>query len=67
MWHVVEIGTGASSNIMEFMIDSETDITNEPTEYGTIAPGSIAYTNEPGGTGMEKMFMKASNGTWNEM
>lgn len=68
-WHMMVAGQpgAASSNYFEFMLDDEADINTEPTEFGTIAPGSVAYTNKPGSIGMEKMFMKCSNGTWNEM
>lgn len=69
MWHVTVAGQpgAASSNYYEFMLDEEADINTEPTEYGSIAPGSVAYVNEPGGTAMDKMFMKCADGTWNEM
>lgn len=46
----------------EFMIDSISDIDNEPTQYGSIAPGSFAYTG-----GYDTIFQKDVNGQWIEV
>lgn len=45
----------------EFMIDSISDLENEPTEYGSIAPGSFAYT-----AGYDAIFQKNSINEWVE-
>lgn len=68
-WTMIKKGQdhGVNSAYMELMIDSPSDINNEPTEYGPIAPGSVAYTCEPGGTALDQLFMKAADGTWVEM
>lgn len=64
MWTLMKEG-GDAENFgaahKEFMIDSISDIDNEPTQYGSIAPGSFAYT-----AGYETIFQKNANGEWVE-
>lgn len=46
----------------EFLLESDSEIANEPEDQQPIAPGSVAYT-----AGLARMWMKNLNGTWTEM
>lgn len=68
-WHLMRHGqTNQNQDYMEFMLDDEsTDIMTEPTEFGKIPMGSIAYSVEPGSTALNMLWMKCADGTWIEM
>lgn len=68
-WHLMKSGTDHQNQpYMEFMLDDETnDILNEPTEFGSIPMGSVAYANQPGSEALNMLWMKAADGTWVEM
>ena len=45
-WHLIKSGEDGSNSgyaYKEFLLDAESDITNEPTEFGPIAIGSRAH------------------------
>lgn len=68
-WTVMKMnppGT-AQSNYYEFMIDSESDIYNPPTDI-KIAPGSVAYDCDPSASfALEHLWMLSHDGVWVEM
>lgn len=60
-WHLMRKNNGESVHLdyLEWMLDSDKDLTNgtEPKKSGSI--GSIAYT-----AGFAKMWQKGSDGKW---
>lgn len=60
-WHLIARGNGYNSNYMEFLIDSDSDISSPPENYH-YAPTSIAHT-----PGYAKMWEADAEGEWVEI
>ena len=64
-WHLIKSGGDGEEfgfAHKEFLIDSESDISTEPTAYGPIAIGSRAHI-----AGFEKEYEKCNNGSWQQV
>ena len=62
-WHlmnVAEVNSNWGAH-KEFQMDNASEIANEPTDQGSIPPGSFAY-----GPGFDPFYVKCADGTWVE-
>ncbi len=60
-WHLITQGDDLNSNYMEFLIDSEDDISTPPENY-SYSPTSLAHT--PGYT---HLYESDASGNWVEI